>query len=124
MLSVFCLTYTGFPGANATPQVREQWGLEHPSGMYGGVSTFKGCKPIVDRVGNIQFVAPTEGPNFYASDYGSNHGEGEVTLEVVGSRGTGIANYKHSGWGVSLSPGSSNVSFTYQGKTENISCHS
>jgi hypothetical protein len=124
MLSVFCLTYTGFPGVNATPQVREQWGLKHPSGMYGGVSTFKDCKPMVDRVGKIQFVAPTEGPNFYSSDYGSNHGEGEVTLEVVGSQGKGIANYKHSGWGILTSPGSGNVSFTHQGKTENLSCHS
>ena len=124
MLSLFCLTYTGFPGINATPQVREQWGLKHPSGMYGGVSTFGNCKAIVDKVGKIQFVAPTEGPNYYASDYGSNHGEGEVTLEVVGSRGTGIANYKHSGWGISLAPGSGNVSFTHKDKTESLSCRS
>ena len=124
ILSLFCLTYTGFPGVHATPQVREQWGLKHSSGVYGGVSTFKDCKAIVDKIGQIQFVAPTKGPNYYASDYGSNHGEGEVTLEVVGSRGTGIANYKHSGWGISLAPGSGNVSFTYKDKTESLSCRS
>lgn len=123
ILSLFFFTYTGFPGAHATTEVRDKWGiktfpglLDREGSLYAGVSAFQGCKPIVDRVGEIQAVAPTEGPNFFSSDFGSNHSQGEFTLEVVGSKGTGIANYEYSNF--------NSVSFTFQGKTEKLSCRS
>lgn len=112
-LSLFFLTYTGFP-ANASAQIRAQWGLKHLPSLYGDMSTFQNCKPIVDRIGQIQVVAPTKGPNFSVRDSGSNKFWREIELEVVGSRGTGVVNSRY--------PGPSPLSFTYQGKTEQIVC--
>ena len=124
LLSLLYLTNNGFPVVNTTAQAREQWGLRHFENYDSVVSNFQNCQPIVDRVGEVQFVAPTRGRNYHSSDGGSNHGHGELTLEIVGSRETGIANYSYQGSpSVTIhGPGSNAVSFTYRIKTEQLSC--
>ena len=124
ILPVFFFNYTDFPGANASIQAREEWGLTtFPSGdgetIYTGVDFFQNCKPIVDRVGDIQAVAPTKGANNFVRQLDSSPFtmRGEFTLEVVGSKGTGVANYK-------TYDDDASIAFTYQGKKENLSCDS
>ena len=124
ILPVFFFNYTDFPGANASVQSREGWGLKtFPSGegktIYAGVDFFQNCKPIVDRVGDIQAVVPTKGANKFVQQLGSSPFtmRGEFTLEVVGSKGKGVANYR-------TDKGHASISFTSQGKKERLSCDS
>ncbi len=121
-LPLFYFIYTDFPGADASIQAREQWGFKtFPSGngeeMYTGVNFFQNCKLIVDRVGDIQAVAPTKGANKFVRQLGSSPFtmRGEFTLEVVGNKGTGVANYK-------TYDDDTSILFTSQGKKENLSC--
>ena len=124
ILPVFFFNYTDFPGANASIQAREAWGLKtFPFGegetIYAGVNFFQNCKPVVDRVGDIQAVVPTKGANKFVQQLGSSPFtmRGEFTLEVVGSKGTGVANY-------GTDKGHASISFTSQGKKERLSCDS
>ena len=73
------------------------------------VHSIKESNQITAQVGQIKFIAPTKGRNLYM--LGGDSGTGsELTLEVVGEKGTGIA-YINSWWG-----SITNLCFEYQGK--------
>lgn len=116
-LALILVNHSGFPGVTAPVELRQLWALKEFGDYNGVVKSIQNCRPIVDRVGTVQAVAPTQGKNFVISDPGSSGHSGELTLEVVGTKGTGIANFKfHIGTSVS------SVDFTYQNKTENLAC--
>lgn len=116
-LLLILLNYTGFPGVKATAQSRQQWASRQFSEYDYMVSNFKRCQPVIERVGEVKFVAPTKGVNFVADQGGSGR-HGEFTLEVVGSTDTGIAHFDFI-----LSAGSlQKFQFTHQNKTEDLSC--
>lgn len=92
ILLLFLLNYTGFPGVKATAQSRQQWASRQVSEYDYMVSNFKRCQPVIERVGEVKFVAPAKGVNFVADEGGSGR-HGEFTLEVVGSTDTGIAHF-------------------------------
>ncbi len=117
ILLLFLLNYTGFPGVKATAQSRQQWASRQFSEYDYMVSNFKRCQPVIERVGEVKFVAPAKGVNFVADEGGSGR-HGEFTLEVVGSTDTGIAHFDFI-----LSAGSlQKFQFTHQNKTEDLSC--
>jgi hypothetical protein len=116
-LALILVNHSGFPGATAPVKLRQQWALKEFGNYNGVVKSIQNCRPIVERVGTIQAVAPTHGKNFVISDPGSSGHSGELTLEVVGKKGTGIANFKfHIGTSVSY------VDFTYRNQTETLKC--
>jgi hypothetical protein len=107
----------GFPVVAAPAEVRQQWAYKEFSDYGGIVNSIKKCQPIIKRVGSVKLVAPTQGPNNVMYDPGSSYHSGEFTLEVVGDQGIGVANFDfHIGTSVS------NVRFTYQKRTEELSC--
>lgn len=75
------------------------------------------CPLILERVGNVQFVASTFGKNYVVSDPGSSGHHGELTLEVVGETGTDVASF-----GFHINTHASSGQFTYKNKTEPITC--
>lgn len=111
------LNYSGFPGVNAPAQSRQQWGNKTFTHYENMASTLRSCKAIADRVGSVEFVAPTKGKNVVAIESGSGY-RGELTLEVVGATGTGVANVEvYLG---SIAGG--RLTFTTKGKAEALSC--
>ena len=114
----FILVYNnGFPGVAAPAEVRQQWASKEFWNYGGVVNSIKNCQPIIKRVGSVKFVAPTQGQNNVVFEPGSSGHSGELTLEVVGEKGIGVANFDfHIGTFVS------NVRFTYQKRTEELSC--
>ncbi|MEG4392556.1 hypothetical protein [Microcoleus sp. BROC3] len=107
----------GFPGVAAPAEVRQQWAYKEFWNYGGVVDSIKNCQPIIKRVGSVKFVAPTQGANNVTFDPGSSGHSGEFTLEVVGDQGIGVANFDfHIGTFVSI------VQFTYQKRTEEVSC--
>jgi hypothetical protein len=116
-LTFILATDHGFPGVAAPAEVRQQWAYKEFWNYGGVVDSIKNCQPIIKRVGSVKFVAPTQGQNNVMYDPGSSGHSGEFTLEVVGDQGIGVANSKfHIGTSVS------NVRFTYQKRTEELSC--
>lgn len=74
------------------------------------VNSIKENNHITDKVGHIKFVAPTKGRNL-PIDIGASSGPtSQLTLEVVGEKGTGIAYL--TTWGGSIH----GLYFKYQGK--------
>jgi len=116
-LALILVNHSGFPGVTAPVELRQQWAIKE-FGNYGGVvKSIQNCRPIVERVGTVQAVAPTQGKNFVISEPGSSGHSGELTLEVVGKKGTGVANFKvHIGTAVA------SVDFTYQNRAEHLAC--
>lgn len=116
--SLYLLNYTGFPGVTASAIARQQWAAHEFTSYDGIVNSFRSCKPVLKRVGSIQFVAPTQGRNVVFQELGSSGHHGELTLEVVGESGSGIASLEigHS----NLMPNT--MQFTHQGKVETLSC--
>lgn len=111
------LNYSGFPGVNAPAQSRQQWGNKTFTHYENMASTLRSCKVIADRVGSVEFVAPTKGKNVVAIEGGSGY-QGELTLEVVGATGTGVANVEvYLG---SIAGG--RLTFTNKGQAEALSC--
>ncbi|BAU10682.1 hypothetical protein LEP3755_11730 [Leptolyngbya sp. NIES-3755] len=108
---------SSFPGTWASSQTRQQWAIEEFQNYDGVVKTIKHCKPIVDQVGQVQFVAPTRGANYVVSDPGSSGHSGEFTLEVVGDKATGVA---YSTFHIETIIGY--VEFTHQGRAETLKC--
>lgn len=107
----------GFPGVAAPAEVRQQWAYKEFWNYGGVVNSIKNCQPIIQRVGSVKFVAPTQGANNVTFEPGSSGHSGEFTLEVVGDQGIGVANFDfHIGTFVSI------VQFTYQKRTEELSC--
>lgn len=116
-LTFILATNHGFPGVAAPAEVRQQWAYKEFWNYGGVVDSIKSCQPIIKRVGSVKFVAPTQGQNNVYYDPGSSGHSGELTLEVVGEKGIGVANFDfHIGTFVS------NVRFTYQKRTEELSC--
>lgn len=107
----------GFPGVAAPAEVRQQWASAEFQGYDEVVETIKQCQSIRQHVGQFQWVAPTQGRNYVISDLGSSGHQGEMTLEVVGERGVGVANFSFH-IDTRVTPGQ----FTYQGKTEKLVC--
>lgn len=116
ILLLFLLNFTSFPGVKATAQSRQQWASRHFPLYDNQVSYLKRCPPIVKRVGKVEFIAPTKGVNFFATEGGSGQ-HGEHTLEIIGSTGTGVAHFKFG-----MAGGFDEVQFTQNNKTENLSC--
>lgn len=117
-LALVAIANNGFPGETASAEVRQQWANKEFSYYEQQVvNPIKTCKPIIERVGDVKFVAPTKGRNYVWSDPGSSGHYGELTLEVVGENGVGVGNSKFH---IGTSVGS--VQFLHQGKSEQLKC--
>jgi hypothetical protein len=101
---------TDFPGVNAPVEVRQKWAYEKFMHYPGIVNSIKENNHIIDKVGSIRFVAPTKGRNLHVYLGASSGPTSELTLEVVGEKGTGIA-YLTTWMG-----GIHGFCFEYQGK--------
>lgn len=116
-LALIGVNYSGFPGVNAPAEIRQLWAYKEFGNYDGVVNSIKQCRPVVERIGAVRFVAPTRGKNFVIADPGSSGHSGELTLEVVGEKGTGVANFQfHIGTVVSY------IQFTHQNKIEKLAC--
>ncbi|MEG5036875.1 hypothetical protein [Microcoleus sp. AT3-D2] len=116
-LTFILVNNNGFPGVAAPAEVRQQWASKEFWNYAGVVNSIKSCQPIIKRVGSVKFVAPTQGQNDVFYDPGSSGHSGEFTLEVVGEKGIGVANFDFR-----IGTFVSNVRFTYQKRTEELSC--
>lgn len=116
-LALILVNHNGFPGVTAPVELRQRWALKEFVNYDGVVKSIQNCRSIVERVGTVQAVAPTQGKNFVISDPGSSGHSGELTLEVVGTKGTGVANFKFH-----IDTSVSSVDFAYQNKTETLVC--
>lgn len=116
-LTFILVNNNGFPGVAAPAEVRQQWASKEFWNYGGVVNSIKSCQPIIKRVGSVKFVAPTQGQNDVFYDPGSSGHSGEFTLEVVGEKGIGVANFDFR-----IGTFVSNVRFTYQKRTEELSC--
>lgn len=111
------INYGSFPGPFASAEARQQWAYTEFTDYKYAVSDIQNCKPIKAKVGNVKTVAPTWGKNMTVRDPGSSGHRGEFTLEVIGDKGTGVANASfHIGTTLYL------VKFTHNGKTETLTC--
>ena len=109
--------YGSFPGAFASAETRQQWAYTEFTDYKYAVSDIQNCEPIKAKVGNVKTIAPIWGKNMTVRDPGSSGHRGEFTLEVIGDRGTGVANSSfHIGTVLY------EVKFTYEGKTETLTC--
>ena len=117
ILCAFLSIRSGFPGASAPVEVRQQWAMKEFRDFNDVTKAIQRCPGIVDRIGQVKFVAPTDGRNYVFVEGGSGY-HGEMTLEVVGDRATEAANLRiHLG-----SITSAGIQFTYAGETENLKC--
>ncbi len=117
VLTLLSLRNGSFPGVKAPAEVRQQWAYTQFSDYNEVVDSIKTCQPILERVGSVKVVAPTHGRNYIISDLGSSGHQGELTLEVVGEKGVGVANFSFH-----IVTSVSQVRFTNRGITENIVC--
>ncbi len=117
-LTFIWLHNSSFPGLTASPVVRQQWAEKEFRGYSEIVNKIKTCPSIINRVGNVKYVAPTRGFNYVQGEEVSSGYHGQFTLEVIGDRGIGVSNF--SFYTVTAFPGHSQ--FTYRGKTEKIAC--
>ncbi|MEH2418804.1 hypothetical protein [Nostoc sp.] len=108
-----------FPGITAPAKIRQEWAYKEFSNYDQVVNSIKRCQPIIKRVGYVIFVAPTKGLKYVVYKPGSSGHHGELTLEVVGGRGTGVANF-----GLHIFTAVSSGQFTYQNKTKELVCKS
>ncbi|MBD2154172.1 hypothetical protein [Leptolyngbya sp. FACHB-16] len=116
-LLLIWLHYGSFPGAIASAETRQQWAYQEFENYKGVVESVSSCQFILERVGNVQFVAPTSGKNYVISDPGSSGHSGKLTLEVVGEVGIGVARFDFH-----IDTHASAGQFTYQNETETITC--
>jgi hypothetical protein len=109
LLIVVCIN--DFPGVNAPIAVRQEWAYKKFPGYSIIVDSIERTNEITDKVGQIKFVAPTKGRNLLLRVGAGHMPLSNLTLEVVGEKGTGIAYICTLGgqgiWG---------ISFEYQGK--------
>ncbi|MBE9079453.1 hypothetical protein IQ241_19490 [Romeria aff. gracilis LEGE 07310] len=111
------LNYSGFPGVNAPAQSRQQWAYTEFTDYKYAVSDIQNCEPIKAIVGNVKIIAPTWGKNMTVRDPGTLGHRGEFTLEVIGDKGTGIANARFH-----IFTSLYKVKFTDEDKTEILTC--
>lgn len=103
-----------FPGINAPIEARQKWAYQKFSGYSTIVDTIERSNKITDKVGQIRFVAPTIGRNLLFRIGAGNMPLSDLTLEVVGEKGTGIA-YITAVGGSTLG-----MSFEYQGEKTKV----
>jgi hypothetical protein len=109
LLLVVCIN--DFPGVSAPIVVRQQWAYKEFRNYPEVVNSVKNEKQIIEKVGQIIFVAPTMGRNVIIVQGGTSIPTSLYTVEVAGEKGTGIA-YIESGTGGSVL----GICFEYQGK--------
>ncbi|BAY61437.1 hypothetical protein NIES22_15020 [Calothrix brevissima NIES-22] len=107
----------GFPGVTASAEIRQQWAEKEFHRYTTIVNSFKICQPIIDRVGNIKFIAPYYGKNYLIYDLGSSGDDGELNLEIIGDKVVAIGNLPYNQF-----TDASSVKLTYQNKTEKLNC--
>ncbi|MEP0873548.1 hypothetical protein NDA01_27695 [Trichocoleus desertorum AS-A10] len=118
-LALLWLHYGSFPGAIASAKDRQQWAYQEFGNYKSIVESVSTCPAIRARVGDVKLVAPTSGKNYVISEQGSSGHSGQLTLEVVGETGVGVANFDfHIFTHTTLGR------LTYQNQTEKISCPS
>ncbi|MBE9099574.1 hypothetical protein [Vacuolonema iberomarrocanum] len=80
----------GFPGKYASMQSRHEWALDTFVWSYSqATQVVNNCPDLVEHLGEIQQIAPTEGRNYSINHWADPTVYG-FTLEVVGTRETGI----------------------------------
>lgn len=114
LIVLLVVSKNDFPGVQAPIALRQKWAYEEFNFYTQVVRHIGFCNPIKDKVGQIKFIAPTKGRNIHIAEGGSGDNS-ELTLEVVGEKGTGIAHL--SGQFVP-----SVKFFEYQGKKTQVSC--
>jgi hypothetical protein len=114
LIVLIAVSKTDFPGVQAPIQIRQKWAYEEFSFYRQVVKHIGFCNPIQDKVGKIKFIAPTKGRNIHIAEGGSGD-HSELTLEIVGEKGTGIAHLSGQ-----FMP-SVNF-FEYQGKKTRVIC--
>ncbi|MER3433591.1 MAG: hypothetical protein C4288_09185 [Leptolyngbya sp. ERB_1_1] len=117
ILCAFLFGHHPFPGVSASAAVRQEWARREFQDFNFVAKSIRQCREIVDRVGQVTFVAPTDGRNYVYYDPGSSGHQGELTLEVVGDKATGVAKLKYHIY-ASVAP----MQFTHHGKTESLNC--
>ncbi|HEY9609929.1 hypothetical protein [Allocoleopsis sp.] len=88
-LMVVCIN--DFPGVNAPVEARQKWAYRELYAYSSIADYIKKDKVITRNIGQIRFVAPTKGRNLLFRIGAGNMVTSELTLEVVGEKGTGIA---------------------------------
>ncbi len=114
LILLFVVCRSDFPGVNAPIEIRQKWAYEEFRAYSDVVNSIGLCNPITDKVGKIKFIAPTKGRNIHTTEGGSGD-NAELTLEVVGEKGTGIVHLR----GMFVP---SPEFFEYQGKKTRVSC--
>lgn len=118
LLLVVC--HNDFPGVNAPIEIRQKWAYKEFSHYPETVNFVKNAEKITEKVGEVKFVAPTQGRNLITNSTGSGGGlslqDSLYTLEVVGEKATGIAYIR--GWRANYMYKS--LCFEYQGKKTQI----
>ena len=109
LLVIVCIN--DFPGVNAPIAVRQEWAYKKFPGYSIIVDSIERTNEITDKVGQIKFVAPTKGKNLFLRVGAGHMPLSNLTLEVVGEKGTGIAYICTLG-----DQGVLAISFEYQGK--------
>jgi glucan phosphoethanolaminetransferase (alkaline phosphatase superfamily) len=111
------VNYSDFPGVAAPAEVRQRWADKEFENYRELVETIGSCSAVIDRVGTVRSIAPTQGKNYVVAEQDSSGHHGEFTLEVIGSKGTGITNFK-----VHILTSVSMIQFTSQDGTGILQC--
>lgn len=88
---VFVVCINDFPGANAPIEFRQQWAYKKVKNYPEIMDFIKENNQITDKIGQIKFVAPRKKRSLPITIGGSGNPVSELTLEVVGEKGKGIA---------------------------------
>jgi hypothetical protein len=108
LLLVVCTN--DFPGVNASVEVRQEWAYKKYQPYSQIVNSIQENHDIKDKIDPIKSVAPTNGKNLFLTTEKLRADNSELTLEVVGQKGTGIAYITtYAGY-------ISGMCFEYQGK--------
>lgn len=115
-----------FPGSFASVEVRHEWALKTFGSTYTNIGEFvQTCVPVVDKLGDIKFFAPTEGKNLYEMETAPFiNSSVYFTLLLKGNKSEGIAalHYQDSHTGpleIKLNEPNNNFSGTLRYREEN-----
>ncbi len=115
--TLFWVHNNDFPTNFASAEARQQWAYAEFSDYKSVVQEIRSCQPLTARLGEIKTVAPTWGRNFTTYDLGSSGHNGEFTLQLIGTKGTGTANF-----GFHIETNVYQVKFTQNNKTNVLIC--
>ncbi len=115
--TLFWVHNNDFPTNFASAEARQQWACTEFSAYSSVVQEIRSCQPLTVRLGEIKTVAPTWGRNFTTSDPGSSGHNGEFTLQLIGKKGTGTANFSFH-----IETNVYQVKFTQNNKTNLLIC--